>query len=263
MDLEQLTICQKDAREGRYTGAMAGFVQWLAKRYLEVQKNWREQFEGYRCDATAALAAVDFHGRLPEVIANLAMGWRYFLDYATASNALTAQEAESWWNTGWAALIEAAKAQVHYRADENPAVRFLSVLASAIAGGRAHVANEKGDAPVDAEAWGWRQLDDWRPQGDRVGWVKEGQVYLNPDAAMLVVQRFANETGEAIPITSEILAKRLRDKGLLASTDEARGTLYVRRTLERVKDRKVLHVRWETSADADCQVGCQADVSVT
>jgi hypothetical protein len=263
VDLAQLTRCQKDAREGRYAEAMAGFIQWLAARYSELQKNWQEHFESYRGEAATALEGVDFHGRLPEVIANLAIGWRYFLDYASDRHALTKEEAESWWPKGWAALIEAAKAQIHYRADENPAVRFLSVLGSAVASGRAHIANEKGNAPVDPEAWGWRLTEQlWRPQGDRVGWVKEGHVYLNPDAAMQVVQRFANETGESIPITSETLGKQLKAKALLASTDETRGTLYVRRTLER-RQYNVLHVKWEAFAAEDCQVACQADVSAT
>jgi len=59
---------------------------------------------------------------------------------------------------------------------------------------------------------------------------------------MLVVQRFANETGEAIPITSQTLPKQLKTKGQLVSTDEARGTLNIRRRLEG-QDRKVLHVK--------------------
>ncbi len=259
VDLQRLTVCQKNAQDGCYAESMAGFVQWLAKGYSTLQKNWRGEFEGLRDQASSALTEVNVHGRLPEVIANLAMGWRYFLDYATDCMALTKEEADAWWNTGWAALIEAAKKQTHYRADENPAVRFLKLLESAIVAGKAHIADEKGDAPDDPEAWGWRLIEQfWRSQGDRVGWVKEGQVYLDPDAAMVVVQRFANETGEAIPVTSETLAKRLKQKGLLASTDEARGTLCLRRKLEG-RNHNVLHVKW----DEDCRVDCQENGSGT
>ena len=137
------------------------------------------------------------------------------------------------------------------------------MLASAVASGRAHIANEKGDRPGGAEAWGWRLTDQlWRPQGDRVGWVKEGRVYLNPDAAMQVVLRFANETGESIPITSETLGRQLKAKVLLASTDETRETLYVRRTLEG-RQHNVLHVKWGERPEETCQVACQADVSAT
>ena len=260
VDLPRLTVCQKTADDGRYAEAMSGFVQWLAKGYSTLQQNWREEFEGLRDQAKSALAEVNAHSRLPEVIANHAMGWRYFLDYASDSNALAKEEAEGWWNTGWAALIEAAKKQAHYRADENPAVRFLKLLESAIVAGKAHIADEKGNAPDNPEAWGWRPLAErWLPQGDRVGWAKEGQVYLDSNAAMVVVQRFANETGESIPVTSETLPKKLKQKGLLASTDEARGTLYLRRKLEG-RSHNVLHVKWDTT-DEDCQVGCQENGS--
>jgi hypothetical protein len=138
----------------------------------------------------------------------------------------------------------------------------VAKLESAIVAGKAHIADEKGDAPDNPEAWGWRIIEQfWRPQGDRVGWVKEGQVYLDADAAMVVVQRFANDTGESIPITPETLSKRLNQKGLLSSTDEARGTLYIRRTLEG-RSRNVLHVKWDTT-DEDCQVACQENGSAT
>lgn len=257
---DYLTECQKLAREGLYAESMAGFVQWLAKRYAAMQANWRQMFEDYRKQAKDELGGIDTHSRLPEAIANLALGWRYFLDYAVDSNAMEERESKEWWVTGWVALIEAAKAQAHYRTNDNPAVRFLSLLQSAVAAGKAHLADEKGSAPENETAWGWREGDQaWRPQGDRVGWVKEKQVYLNPDNAMLVVQRYANESGESIPLTAEMLPKQLKTKGLLASTDETRGTLYIRRSLEG-KNRKVLHIKWE---DEECQVDCQANVSTT
>lgn len=255
-----LTGCQKQAREGMYAKSMAGFVQWLAGRYVAMQRDWRQQFEEYRKQAKTELAGLDAHSRLPEAIANLAMGWRYFLDYAVDSNAMEQQESEEWWVTGWVALIEAAKAQAHYRTNENPAVRFINLLQSAIVAGKAHLADEKGNAPQNETSWGWREGEQtWRPQGDRVGWVKGKHVYLNPNNAMLVVQRFANETGESIPLTAETLPKQLKTKGLLASTDKGRGTLCIRRTLEG-KNREVLHIKWD---DEDCQVDCQANVSGT
>ncbi len=48
--------------------------------------------------------------------------------------------------------------------------------------------------------------------------------------------------GEALTVSAQTLRKRLKEKGLLASVSETRQTLLVRRTLEGVKDRSVLHL---------------------
>jgi hypothetical protein len=57
-----------------------------------------------------------------------------------------------------------------------------------------------------------------------------------------VAQREA-QGGEALTVGAQTLRKRLKEKGLLASVSESRQTLLVRRTLEGLKDRSVLHLR--------------------
>jgi hypothetical protein len=57
-----------------------------------------------------------------------------------------------------------------------------------------------------------------------------------------VAQREA-QGGEALTVGAQTLRKRLKDKGLLASVSESRQTLLVRRTLEGVRDRSVLHLQ--------------------
>jgi hypothetical protein len=52
----------------------------------------------------------------------------------------------------------------------------------------------------------------------------------------------ANEQGESLPVTPRTLWRRLRERRLLASWDERRQRLTIRRTLEGVKDREVLHL---------------------
>jgi hypothetical protein len=57
-----------------------------------------------------------------------------------------------------------------------------------------------------------------------------------------VVQQLARDQGDAFPITSTTLRKRLKEKGWLASTDTERGKLTVRRTFQGQR-RDVLHLR--------------------
>ncbi len=69
------------------------------------------------------------------------------------------------------------------------------------------------------------------PLGECVGWVDEEAVYLEPTAAFQMVQRAGREMGEMLTVTEHTLRKRLHEKGLLASVDEKRQTLTVRRTI--------------------------------
>ena len=81
-----------------------------------------------------------------------------------------------------------------------------------------------------------------RAQGARVGWLDGDDLYLEPEAAFAAAQRLARESGDAVPVGSKTLHKRLHEKGLLASTEAGRRKLTVRRTLEGQR-RAALHLR--------------------
>ena len=121
---------------------------------------------------------------------------------------------------------------------------------SALASGEAHVASPDGDEPTPPEAWGWRAVrvgagenerEEWRPQGKRVGWLDQDNLYLEPDAAYAAAQSIGDKIGDLLSITPQTLRRRLKERGFLASLDEARETLTIRRTLEQ-RQRHVLHV---------------------
>src|SRR5262249_43761787 len=62
-----------------------------------------------------------------------------------------------------------------------------------------------------------------------------------PDASFAAVQRFARDQNESFAISAQTLRRRLKEKGLLATTDVARGKLTVRKTLQGAR-RDVLHI---------------------
>ena len=139
-----------------------------------------------------------------------------------------------------------------------PARRFIELTVSVLASGRAHIASSSGDHPEDSpQAWGWREVivgtgdyerAEWRPQGNRIGWLHDHDgerddvdVYLDPNAAYAAAQTLGREIGDQLTVTPQTLRKRLNERGLLASTDQTRKTLTVRRTLEGQR-RDVLHL---------------------
>ena len=238
VDWKRVTVAQCQAREGLYAQAMAGFVKWLAPKYEEI----RDGLASLTADLRVAATRDQQHRRTPQIVADLAVGLRYFLAFAFDAEAVTVQEAQALWEQCWTALGEAASAQAQYQVGSEPAQRFLELLQAAITGGEAHIASESGSTPPNPEVWGWTKVtaEDWRPGGKRVGWVDQEDLYLQPDVAYKAAQVMGRE-GEGLVVSSTALWKRLKDRGLLASLEQGRGSLKVRRVLQGQR-RTVIHL---------------------
>ena len=152
-------------------------------------------------------------------------------------------------------LSEAAEAQAGFQASEEPAGRFVALLAAAIASGQAHVADATtNEEPSDAGNWGWQRRahtsgavehEEWQPKGMCVGWIEGGDLYLNPESSFAAVQRLAQAQGASLPITAQTLWKRLFEKGILASRDETRRRNIIRKTIAGNR-RNAIHILADT-----------------
>jgi hypothetical protein len=237
-----LTPSQHDAEGGLYAAAMAGYLRWLAPKYEELQKTLRQEVAELR-DAAHQNGQ---HARTPVIVADLAVGWRYFLRFAVDSGAITKSEFAELWHRGWQALLKIAAEQQEHQTAADPVPYFVRLLASALASKRAHVTNAEGAGPDIPEAWGWRSVtignnSGWQPQGKQIGWLDGDDLLLSPDAAFAEAQRFAEEQGEHLSIAARTLWKRMNERGMLKSREESRERLTVRRTLEGSR-KEVLHV---------------------
>ena len=132
---------------------MGGFLQHLAAHFDEIRAYIPSRLTAYR--ALAYQSAM--HTRTPDAVANLALGWREFLDFAAEIGAIAPSGADATFARIWDALGEAARRQTGHQDTEEPAQRFVTLLQSALAGGFAHVAAVAGTVLVVPEAWGRRQ----------------------------------------------------------------------------------------------------------
>ncbi len=246
IDWARVGICQRSAADGVYARTLAGFIRWLAPRYDQVRSGLPARIRDFRSAAYTS----NLHRRVPEIVANLAIGLASFLEFAHQAGAFTVEQCEEYWATWWASLMEPAAKQAKHQAATEPARRFLTLLGAALSSGQAHLSDEEGNAPVDPDAWGWRRhtstlagysVDEWHPQGPRVGWIDADNVYLDPEAAYGAAQQLGARTGEPLLISSQTLRKRLKEQKFLASVDEATGTLTVRRK-HAGQQRRVLHI---------------------
>jgi hypothetical protein len=188
----------------------------------------------------------EMHRRTPRIIKDLYIGLDVFLRFSTDTLAITDADASQLRTRAWSALMQVGRAQAAHQAACEPTEVFISLLNSALASGRAHIANKEGQAPHNPGAFGWR--DNGRgpePKGDRIGWTDqtadtEGFLYLDPQSAYRVAQAMGSN-GQGLVISERTLRKRLYERGVLARIEEATDgeRLTVREILEG-KRRRVL-----------------------
>src|SRR5262249_23505480 len=99
-----LTECQRDAATGKYAAALSGFIRWLAPQYEAVRGRLRAETAELREQVRAA----GQHARTPGIVADLALGLRYFLDFARGVGAVSEKERAELWQQAREALAEAA-----------------------------------------------------------------------------------------------------------------------------------------------------------
>jgi hypothetical protein len=238
LDVQKLTDCQADAAAGLYAASMSGFVRWLAGRYHAIQK----EMPGRLAEIRDGQQGASQHRRTPANLAQLVLGFDYFLRFAEESGAITGPEKSALEDRVQKAVLEIGKAQETYHQDADQVMAFLRLLRACITSGRAHVAATKGDEPQKSpEAWGWRSRtagageharEVWEFQGRRVGWLDGEHLYLDPESAHAEAQRLAAEKGDSLGLSAQTLGKRLAEKGMLLSREKSRERLTVRRTLE-------------------------------
>jgi hypothetical protein len=238
IDAVKLTKCQHDAADGQYARALACFVRWLAPRLDDV----RAEFEKLRREARAAVTHA--HARTSDIRAQLVAAYSIFV--AFLADCGFESEASALPVRVGAALREAAEAQMGFETAIEPTSAFSQLLGSAIAAGAAHVADSGGYAPEGFEsACGWRRSalghDSWLPQGIRVGWLTPEGLYLDRNAAYRAAREMATD-GTGVEVSCQTLGSRLKECGLLLTTDTKRETNSIRRKLDGA-ERAVWHVR--------------------
>jgi hypothetical protein len=256
-----LSVAQADAAGGLFAATIAGYLRWLAPRIDSLRETLPERQRTLR----DILVQGTQHRRTPDIAASLILSWEIFLRFAEETRAIRRGEAACLLTRARAALTDSAEAQRAHQASEEPARRFLALLRAAISSGRAHVVDTDSVGPPDNPACcGWQlvgagdhEREAWRPQGERLGWIRNHDLLLDPDAAFAAAQKLARDQGTAIPIKQRTLWKRLVEQGLLASRDRARGST-VRLTVQGMR-RDLLHLRASTLAAEAGQSGDETD----
>ena len=251
-----LSDCQAAGAAGEYAKTMAAFIRHLAAHPERRGPAFTRRVIELRNGMTPGGA----HRRTATAEANLAAAWEVFVSFAVEHEALSGSEADALLANVRRALRLTMDEQARQLEAADPVALSVSLLQGALTSGRAHIASTGGSYPKGKQppgAWGWRLVSiglegvqEWRASGDRIGWVHEDSLYLEPTAAVAVLKAMGRTTGDEIGFSAQRLAKLFKERGLLLSTDRTRETLTIRRQLDGAQ-RKVLHLAAKVFASTD------------
>jgi len=248
VNLSRLTDAQHASRVGLFSQTMVAYLKWLAPQMDALKKSLPTRRDELRDQIRNSSFA---HDRTPDMIASLLISLEMFLKFALEENGIDQSEYDALYSRGYSSILEAGGGQANHQMGEEPATRFINLISSAFVSGQAHLVGMKnGEKPSEIPIpWGWEpcRIDgladpasQYRPRGDKVGWLKGDDIYLEPDAVFRVGQKLARDQGMGLPITQQTLWKRLNEKGYIESCEEGRSTTRV--TIDGSR-RRVIHLK--------------------
>ena len=204
VNLDSLTSLQHSAEKGAFRRTMYAYTQWL-KSFLDDGKDkkfsqlLKATFEHYRDEFRSC--SLNCHGRIPETVAWLNLGMKFFCMFLTDYNVLEKEKAETLEFELETILKDIASRQSDCIESERPTTVFIKKIYALIEAGKVSVMN-------------LNSREQFVPP-DFVGCEDNDYLYLNREAAHRVVRRLCDEQGEHFNITSRALVKALAEEGLI------------------------------------------------
>ncbi len=211
VDLSRLTLCQNDAENGAYRRTMTAYTQWLKQSFLSdgdctsefvavLSKLYRE----YRTDYIHH--NLTCHGRLPETVASLMIGMRFFLQFLKEIGVIKQEEQDFDLDEFRKLMYALADIQSEKVEQDKPAHVFIRKLWSLIEGGKVLITERNRPKEFDPFPPGYIGCQD----GD--------YYYLNKELAHSAVKKLCTEQGESFPLSAKALVKALAEEGLIKTT---------------------------------------------
>ena len=173
---ELLTTAQKEA--DYLPKAMAGYLSWLSKNWESIKANFQDRITILRDEMRG-----DYHLRTPEMFANLLLGIKLGLTFATESGAISKAEAKALFINAKSEIKSLAESQSEHVKDELPTQRFINVLESLISQSDFYLTDMIGNADSTGKTW--------------LGWFDKDYVYIQSDTAYNSVSEFLRREGSA------------------------------------------------------------------
>ena len=211
VDLSYLTLCQNEAQNGAYRRTMYAYTQWLKHRYLQdddhvatLREELEKLYKQFRSDYLNH--NLTCHGRLPETVASLMIGMRFFLQFLKEIGVIKQEEQDFDLDEFRKLLYALADIQSEKVEQDKPAHVFIRKLWSLIEGGKVLITERNRPKEFDPFPPGY------------IGCQDDDYYYLNKELAHSAVKKLCGEQGESFPLSAKALVKALAEEGLIKTT---------------------------------------------
>lgn len=205
VDLGSLSVCQSEAADGAYRRTMYAYTEWLKRRYLcddsHVEKlrdkllNWHkiDRNDYYHHNQTC-------HGRLPETVACLMIGIRFFLQFLKENCVIKQEDQEVELELFRKELYALADLQSESVEQDKPANIFIRKLYALMESG-VIVLKRKGEPGEYTPSF-------------HSGLEDDTYLMIHPDSVHRQVKKLCSDAGEAFPFTMRAIMKALVEEGI-------------------------------------------------
>ena len=205
VDLGSLSVCQSEAADGAYRRTMYAYTEWLKRRYLcddsHVEKlkdkllNWHkiDRNDYYHHNQTC-------HGRLPETVACLMIGMRFFLQFLKENCVIKQEDQEVELELFRKELYALADLQSESVEQDKPANIFIRKLYALMESG-VIVLKRKGEPGEYSPSF-------------HSGLEDDAYLMIHPDSVHRQVKKLCSDAGEAFPFTMRAIMKALVEEGI-------------------------------------------------
>lgn len=206
VDLQSLSVYQKEAAQGTLQRCMYAYTQWLKERFLYSEEArqvflqrlnsrflfYRDAFRksGNRC-----------HGRVPETVAHLQMGMDYFLMFLRERNGMDEESCIEIQKRFRQILYRLALRQAESIEQDKPTHLFIRKLYALLESNQAYLADRNGLYDPGF--------------GTCLGYQDEQCLYLHSELAYKVVRKFCEDQGENFSCSHKSLLKAMAEEGLI------------------------------------------------
>ena len=205
VNLAYLTEYQGEAAQGVYRRTMYAYTEWLKRRFIcdddhegKFVKRLRELYDFYRSDFLSH--GVKCHGRLPEIVACLMIGMRFFLYFLKENGVIFQDEKDEEINNFSDLLLRVAAQQAVDIEYDKPANIFVRKL---------YALMESGDVVLKRKG----SHGDYTPSFFS-GIVNSDYLMIHLDSVFPLIKKLGSDSGEAFPYTKNSIMKALVEEGI-------------------------------------------------
>ena len=205
VNLAYLTEYQEEAAQGVYRRTMFAYTQWLKRRFIcdddheeKFVKRLRELYDSYRSDFLSH--GVKCHGRLPEIVACLMIGMRFFLYFLKENGVIFQDEKDEEIKNFSDLLLRVAAQQAVDIEYEKPANIFVRKLYALMESGDV-VLKKKGSPGYSTPSF-------------FSGIVDSDYLMIHLDSVFPLIKKLCSDSGEAFPYTKNSIMKALVEEGI-------------------------------------------------